>query len=461
MHDMDGVVKAQRGPLTVSAAALLVTLVILPVGARHLGTTTSYVPAILAAVACFDIMSVWLLSGEYLDTGDRRILGMALAYLWSLLLMGGYALAFPGVVSSHPPLAVTVSVAPYLYIGWHAGFPVLLGAAWAPVPVLARVDDRQRMAVLLRVTTLTVSAAAGAVLCCVLFARRMPVLIHGLDTSAMAKVTAPIALPLVLISLIVCGRSVRGRTGPERWSSVAILVCLCDLVLTYSSRYRFSLGWYTGRTLTVTASAVVLIAMLASFRKLKATAEFNAAYDGLTALANRRNAYDALTAMISRARRSYTPLAVVMFDLDKFKSINDTYGHAAGDEVLRCVAGALRATVRTSDVIARLGGEEFAALLPDTTLAEARVVAERIRTSLALRTIPAIGSHVTASFGIAELRPGDSTAESLLHRADQAMYRAKAAGRDQVADELATFTGPDAGVAPVTSSERLASAASA
>jgi diguanylate cyclase (GGDEF)-like protein len=256
-------------------------------------------------------------------------------------------------------------------------------------------------------------------------------------------VTAPIALPLVVISLVVCTRSVRSRAGPERWSSVAILVCLCDLMLTYSSRYRFSLGWYTGRTLTVAASAVVLIAMLASFRKLKAAAEFNAAYDALTSLANRRSAYDALSAMMSRARRSGTALAVVMFDLDKFKNINDTYGHAAGDEVLRCVAATLRNTVRDSDLVARLGGEEFAVVLPDTTLAEGRLVAERIRTSLWDQTIPVIGSNVTASFGVAELQSGDSGAEVLLNRADQAMYRAKAAGRNRIADEPATPAGAE------------------
>ena len=100
-------------------------------------------------MACFDIMSVWLLAGEYLDTGDRRLLGMALAYLWSLLLMGGYALAFPGVVSQHPPLAVTASVAPYLYLGWHVGFPVLLGAAWGPWDWLDRTEIRRRPARLL------------------------------------------------------------------------------------------------------------------------------------------------------------------------------------------------------------------------------------------------------------------------------------------------------------------------
>jgi diguanylate cyclase (GGDEF)-like protein len=434
---VSGIAKAQRSPLIVSTVAIVVTLLVLPVSGHQFGPTTSYVPAILAMVACFDIMSVWLLAGEYLDTGDRRLLAMALAYLWSLLLMGGYALAFPGVVSHHPPLAVTASVAPYLYIGWHAGFPALLGAAWAPWDGLDRRDVRRRRVTLLAAVTAMSVAALATVTCCVLNVRRLPVLIHGLDTSAMARLTAPIALPLVLISLVVCTRAVRGRTGPERWSSVAILVCLCDLCLTYSSHYRYSLGWYTGRTLTVTAAAVVLIAMLASFRRLKATAEFNAAYDGLTALANRRSAYDSLDVLVARARRTHTPLSVVMFDLDRFKQINDGYGHAAGDEVLRSVAATVRESVRDSDVCARVGGEEFVLLLPDAGLPDARLVTQRLQARLRARTIPAIGSSVTASFGIAELQPADATAEQLLHRADQAMYRAKALGRDQIADRAA------------------------
>ena len=433
---MNVLVRTQRSTLAVSSIAVLVTLVALPLGSAQLGSTTSFVPAVLATVACFDIMSVWLLAGEYLDTGDRRMLGMTLAYLWSLLLMGGYALAFPGVVSTHPPLAVTASMAPYFYIGWHVGFPALLGAAWSSWSYLDEAEHQPRAPRLAAAVAGVSAAALLTITGCVLFAERLPVLIRGLDTSGMTKVTAPVALPLVLVSLLVCARAVRGRPGPERWSSVAILVCLCDLCLTYSTRYRYSLGWYTGRTLTVASAGIVLIAMLASFRRLKATAEFNAAYDGLTALANRRSAYDCATAMIARARRTGAQLSVLMFDLDRFKQINDHYGHAAGDEVLRCVASTLRATVRDSDLSARLGGEEFLVLLPDTGLQDARLVAERLRTQLRARTVPAIGSSVTASFGIAELGPADDT-ESLLHRADQAMYRAKALGRDQVADQPA------------------------
>jgi diguanylate cyclase (GGDEF)-like protein len=422
------------GPRGCSLLALFVTLALLPICTRYLGPTTSgYVSAVLAVVVCVDLLSMWLLTGEYSDTGDRRMLAMGMAYLWSLVLVVGYALAFPGVISTHPPLAFAPSVAPYLYLGWHVGFPVLLGAAWSPSAVLDRVDQPGRRPHVIRAATVSTSTLAiAAILGCVVDIHRLPVLIHGVDTTAMTKLTAPIALPLVAVSLVLCTRGVHARTGPERWTQLAISVCACDLLLTYVSRHRYSLGWYAGRTLTVTAAATILVAMLASFRKLKAVADFNAAYDALTGLPNRRSTYDALASMVARAQRGRTQLTVVMVDLDHFKRINDTYGHAAGDEVLRAVAATMRATLRDTDIIGRVGGEEFLILLPDAADQDARAVVERLRDSLRLIRTAHVESGVTASFGIAMWEPGDAAADTLTNRADHAMYRAKDAGRDRI-----------------------------
>lgn len=269
-----GWMRAWRVPLQVSAGACLFTAALLPVGTTPLGPTISFVPAMLAAVACFDVMSLCLLTGGYTDTGDRRMLATSLAYLWSLVAMAGYALAFPGVFAGHPPLASVPSVAPYLYIAWHAGFPLILGAAWAPWPArLTRQTPRARRRRALLVSSLAVaSVAAGVVAVCVAFAAHWPVLIVGLDVSGMVRVTAPIVIPLVLLALYSAWRGLSDRRGPERWAAVAVLVCLCYLVLTYASRHRFSVGWYAGRTLTLVAAAVLLLAMLASFRRLKAAA---------------------------------------------------------------------------------------------------------------------------------------------------------------------------------------------
>ena len=424
----------QPGPLLASVAVVAVTLALMPWASRHVGPGMSFLPMTLSAIACFDILTAWLLAGNFLDTGDRRFLVMACAYLWSLVLMVAYAFAFPGLMSSHPPLAVTVSMAPYMFVCWHVGFPILLGAAWGPWfgPNAAEIVRPHRRRLLAGGAGATIVVALATIATFAANAHRLPVLIDGLNASQFTKLTAPIGLPLVIISLVFCVRGIRGAAGPERWAVVAIVVSLCDLAISYHSRARFSFGWYVGRTLGVLAAGVVLTVMLASFRRLKATAEFDAAYDHLTGLPNRRSAQDSLTAMFARGRRMHTTLALIAFDLDFFKRINDEYGHATGDAVLRAVGLAVRTAIRPSDVIARIGGEEFLVLLPDATDDDACIVAQRLRT--ALRTLDFIGPDivVTASFGVARMQDSDMDAEQLLQRADRALYQAKATGRDRV-----------------------------
>jgi diguanylate cyclase (GGDEF)-like protein len=429
-----GLRATQPAPLVASVAVVAATLALMPWAARYLGPGMSFLPMTLSAIACFDILSAWLLAGNYLDTGDRRFLVMACAYLWSLLLMGAYALSFPGVISSHPPLAVTISMAPYMFVCWHVGFPILLGAAWGPwfgsnAAETVRPDRRRRLA---GAAGATVVVAVATIATFAANMHRLPVLVHGTDATQFTRVTAPIGVPLVLISLFFCVRGIRGAAGPERWAVVAIIGCLADLVISYHSHRRFTVGWYAGRTLSVLAAGVVLAAMLASFRRLKATAEFNAAYDHLTGLPNRRSAQDSLNAMFARGRRMHTALALVAFDLDFFKRINDEHGHAAGDAVLRAVGLAVRSAIRPSDVVARIGGEEFLVLLPDASDDDARVVAERLRTALGTLDFVGPDVHVTASFGVAHMQDSDLDAEQLLQRADRALYGAKATGRDGV-----------------------------
>jgi diguanylate cyclase (GGDEF)-like protein len=166
--------------------------------------------------------------------------------------------------------------------------------------------------------------------------------------------------------------------------------------------------------------------------RLHGMVEKQALVDGLTGLANRRAANDALHAEAARAERLQTPLAVVLADLDGFKDVNDEYGHAVGDEVLRTFADVLRQTVRESDVAGRWGGEEFLLLLPGADEEGAAQLAERIRVALADRSIHgAPGLAVTASFGVAEYA-GESNSDDLVVAADGALYRAKRAGKDRV-----------------------------
>lgn len=155
--------------------------------------------------------------------------------------------------------------------------------------------------------------------------------------------------------------------------------------------------------------------------------------DLLTGLPNRRSAMDQLEQAWSAASRSGTPLSVMVIDIDHFKHINDTYGHATGDIVLREAADTLRAAARREDSVCRIGGEEFLVICPNTPLRAALQSAERLRAALEANRI-AIGESaqsITASIGVATREPGTIDTDALVSAADQALYVAKNAGRNQ------------------------------
>jgi diguanylate cyclase len=155
------------------------------------------------------------------------------------------------------------------------------------------------------------------------------------------------------------------------------------------------------------------------------------ATDGLTGLPHHTSWEQAVEREFARARRYAQPAAVLMLDLDHFKAINDTHGHATGDAVLRAAAGVLRQLLREQDVPGRYGGEEFGVLLPATDAAGAAAMAERIRGRLDSRPLGGPGVRVTASIGCAALDAADQSASAWIGRADRALYRAKAAGRNR------------------------------
>lgn len=155
--------------------------------------------------------------------------------------------------------------------------------------------------------------------------------------------------------------------------------------------------------------------------------------DGLTGVMTRRAFKDEANRLVALARRHRTRLAAVAFDIDHFKSVNDTYGHATGDRVLTTITKAITSQMRRSDVFGRLGGEEFAILLPDTDAASALAIAEKLRIVVrALKfanVFPAL--TVSASFGVALLDPGTDDTDALLVKTDEAVYDAKRQGRNR------------------------------
>lgn len=185
-------------------------------------------------------------------------------------------------------------------------------------------------------------------------------------------------------------------------------------------------------------------AMEARNASLLAQLERQALCDMLTGLPNRRAFEAEAGAAMARAARSLEPMVVGVADIDHFKKVNDMHGHAAGDAVLCAVSGAMREAGRVTDVVARLGGEEFGLLFAHATLEQAGRIAERVRDAIAAAgAVTADGTHlnVTISIGLAWLTP-EGTLDDALRDADRALYRAKHLGRNRVEVAPAPRTGP-------------------
>lgn len=164
--------------------------------------------------------------------------------------------------------------------------------------------------------------------------------------------------------------------------------------------------------------------------------------DTLTGICNRRHFDETLASEIDRAARFSSPLSLILFDIDHFKRVNDTFGHQAGDRVLTQLAVTVGSTIRTVDLFARWGGEEFVVLLPGSDLNAGRLLAEKLRMALEKQPFSDVG-QVTCSFGVAEYTPGDNM-DALIKKVDRCLYHAKASGRNRV-ETSATAPQPDAG----------------
>lgn len=172
----------------------------------------------------------------------------------------------------------------------------------------------------------------------------------------------------------------------------------------------------------------------AELEAAKTAAETLAMTDFLTGSANRRAFFEFGEREILRAERYHRPLSIIMIDIDRFKHINDTHGHGGGDQVIKALIAAVREQARDSDIVGRLGGEEFAIILPETQQLTAFKAAERLRQRVEDLVLPLGGANVsfTASFGVAQRKEGELSISSLLERTDRALYLAKEEGRNRV-----------------------------
>ena len=154
--------------------------------------------------------------------------------------------------------------------------------------------------------------------------------------------------------------------------------------------------------------------------------------DRLTLLYNRRHFEDSLAREVERARRYSQELCLLMIDIDHFKDINDTLGHQKGDEVLREIAKIISDNLRLNDIASRYGGEEITVILPETTMENALVAAEKLRAAIQTESLARTGREVTVSMGVSEFREGENAAGDMVKRADDALYQAKDEGRNRV-----------------------------
>ncbi len=219
------------------------------------------------------------------------------------------------------------------------------------------------------------------------------------------------------------------------------IVALTDQVNERSSarirvgvRLRRYVGWF------VAGSVVVLTLLFIAFRRAQAREraalkriEWLAHFDSVTALPNRALLSDRLAQEVARARRAEQPFAVLLFDLDGFKDVNDTWGHAAGDRVLTLVAERARKCMRASDTLGRLGGDEFLAILPETGVEGAVAVAEKLRVALSdPYDLDGARARVGVSVGVSLFPANGDGSDTMLRAADAALYRAKREGKDRV-----------------------------
>jgi diguanylate cyclase (GGDEF)-like protein len=355
---------------------------------------------------------------------------------WFLSALGA-ALVYwqpPGLSSSHTALLTNTAIL-LSFVLLHRGVVLYTGAqpsawvAWSTLAAPLLIEVSRTLypdAIALRawIFTLAVFAPLGLTASTLFYKARLWV---GASRANFALIALPVVLTLVVFvvrALAITFHTVTGQVELDTGTQFDFAMTLLFLVML--GLFNYSLY------------SLVLGSLVRRLEDLAST-------DQLTGLNNRRVMIERLDEEHARFLRSGQRYALVMMDLDHFKIVNDTYGHSAGDAVLREVAERLRASVRSTDTLARLGGEEFLLLLPMNDIDGALVHAGRIRKHIAATPI-ACGSAsipITLSLGVAEVFHSDRSSQSVVSRADAALYRAKAAGRNRVeAAERAPLPAP-------------------
>ena len=423
-------------------------------------------------VLVVDGIVAFLLFGQFAYRRQFFYAVLGAAYLFSALVAIPFLLAFPGALKAEVGVIGGPQSAIWVWHAWHLAFPAVVGlallvherAAGRPVPQERVVPAIGRAVVAMAGLALLVTLAVTV------FHDRLPVLLTA-GPQPLTPAFYQVGGAAAMLAAGVLGLAVwagRRRSVLHIWLAVALTAFLADALMSLMSIGRYSMGWYGGRIASMAAAGVLLLvflgginqlyfrlgmtvrdlflanrrlaalirekdALVDALRRREDEVRQLAYYDPVTELPNRRMLMDRLNHDLAQGGRLGHSTAVLFLDLDKFKAINDQFGHEAGDLLLREVGARLSRCVRSSDTVSRLGGDEFVIVLPQIAhMDDAVSAAEKVINVLGEPvTLAGQRFDVTISIGIAIAPPGvRQDAAGLLARADAAMYAAKKAGRN-------------------------------
>ena len=450
----------RRIALAVAIGMLLMGGLTLPVAQVAGPSSTVFLPTWVTLAVAADAMTAYLFFGQFMGARQPALAVLAGTYLFSSLIIVPYVLTFPHVFAAGGLLDAGPQTAIWLWVCWHGGYPLgLLTYLWV---------DKHFEDVRL--------SARGAIMLTALLCLLIPTTIllltlgaivggHVLPTLVMNGQYTPLFSIASLVGVCTWGVGIvtglglllraRGATLAQLWLSLATLAGVLDVLLTMISGSRDSIGWYMARLNSLLEAGIVLCALLYEVNQLYArladqerTAQFvngqltvsNATLDKLaredvlTGLPNRRTILEVTAMQLAQYRRHGDTFALLMVDVDNFKTYNDRLGHQEGDRVLRLVAQTLRGALRATDQIGRYGGEEFVIVLNQATATGITATARHLLQAVRQEPlqIEELCLPITVSIGAALARPSDETIDAIVQRADAALYAAKAAGKDRV-----------------------------
>jgi diguanylate cyclase (GGDEF)-like protein len=436
----------RRLALAVVAVATVLFLASAPFAKIQLERVDAFIPVYETALITFDLITAVLLFGQFAFLRSRAILVLASGYLFTSTMTLAHALSFPGLFSPQGLLGAGPQTTVWLYVFWHVGFTLFVlafallknekGRPFAPHRRARIIIAWSAGVVLLASVLLILLATAGQA--------ALPTIMQGNRYGPGSYLVALGGWSVALVTLAVLL-----RRGPQSvldlWVVVVVWVLVLEVALSATlNGGRFDLGFYLGRIYGLAAVSFVLLILLIENGRLYAQLAARqaellrlSAADPLTTIANRRAFDEALETEWRQALTDRTTLALLLIDVDCFKPFNDNYGHVVGDVLAR---GARRA----GETIARYGGDEFAILLPRTDPERASALARHLCKSVRDLGMPHahsdVAPHVTISIGLTSISMGQQTEQFastlLVEAADHALYAAKAAGRNSVAENV-------------------------